>query len=1203
METASVVAKPGVELKRCPFRQGDKPEAPERGAMATTLGVSAAMSASPDALEAMLLKKIDQYLDTYVFENAMFLAERLVAHNRTEENIYLLATCYYRAGHASRAIAVLEKTRRAANRYLLAICCFQQRRWAEAESALLGVENAHLSDPATRENIPNGAAGHYLMGRICRQANRRQQAIECFVKSLEMDPFLWAAYDELCELGADVEAEKFFGDSTYFTEDARGHDEFLNQNEDLDNNNNNNSHFISHQHHPAFGNETPVIGPAFTPQPPPERSEPSDFVTPGSAPRQSVHTTPIQSTYRTPGSATSAEVLKKPRVMPAGAPVNPRTRKALRRPLIENDDKHRRNARLSFSSAISEETTPVAPSSKSPIDSPFTPVATRLFHTKDSPEQPHESSTKSVAVDTYAHQSITGQHELLRLLSSFGVIMNHMSAFKCQEALELLERLPQSQLTSGWAQHQIGRAYFEMADYNQAHEVFRAMHREEPHRMAGLDLYSTTLWHLKKEVELSYLAQQVTDFDRLSPEAWCVAGNCFSLQKEHDTALAFFQRAIQLNPAFTYAYTLSGHEYVANEDFEKAINCYRHAIRTDARHYNAWYGLGTIYYRQEKFEFAEYHFKRALEINPRSSLLHCFLGMVLHSLRKYDEALHVLAIAGELQPLNPQARFQRANVLITMHRLDEALGELKIVRNFAPRESSVHFMMGKVAKKLGRLDEAMRRPSTKSMSQTWMKTIGFNPATLLLRLTALVFEAWCRTRQLLEELNEFAKAPAALTALFTPPYDDQWLAVILRLLELHTPTASLPLTAFVNDDTARGSPSLRSDMVLLAMGKSVLLFATSIYDEELALAIWEGLVHLYERHPTFDLLRQVLDNAHDSHGLSPLHYAVEADMDEFVGCVLSYFSQRSELLERAREVLRRITTQDVVLPVSKAQIQGKNIASGGCTLLHFAAKRGKLQLAEQLVAAPWSMDVAQPNWDGHSALMVAALAGHTETQQLLQRATSEPSPRPEDLPALTAERDERAKVRYTASLNASEAMSKPLVFTSIWETSECVQVLATLEAVTSTRGWDKQRHASYPTTDIPCYCVVPIDAWVRGTIRARLFPQIQRHYGIPTTQQLTFRELFYVKYEARAGERAELPLHCDGSVLSFNILLNPKDEFEGGGTFFEATSTTVHLTQGNAAVHSGKVRHAGAPVVRGKRLILVGFLDIIDRVFDDAILR
>jgi len=79
--------------------------------------------------------------------------------------------------------------------------------------------------------------------------------------------------------------------------------------------------------------------------------------------------------------------------------------------------------------------------------------------------------------------------------------------------------------------------------------------------------------------------------------------------QEHDVALKFFQRAIQLQPDLAYAYTwasppstpnpnpgrpltltptlaptlaltlpltrLSGHEYSANDDFEKAMACYR----------------------------------------------------------------------------------------------------------------------------------------------------------------------------------------------------------------------------------------------------------------------------------------------------------------------------------------------------------------------------------------------------------------------------------------------------------------------------------------------------------------------------------------------------------------------------------------------------------------------------------------------------
>ena len=72
-------------------------------------------------------------------------------------------------------------------------------------------------------------------------------------------------------------------------------------------------------------------------------------------------------------------------------------------------------------------------------------------------------------------------------------------------------------------------------------------------------------------------------------QAWCVAGNCFSLQKEHDIAIRYFQRAVQVDPLFAYAYTLLGHEYVLVDELDKALAAFRNALRLDVRHYNAWY--------------------------------------------------------------------------------------------------------------------------------------------------------------------------------------------------------------------------------------------------------------------------------------------------------------------------------------------------------------------------------------------------------------------------------------------------------------------------------------------------------------------------------------------------------------------------------------------------------------------------------------
>ena len=43
------------------------------------------------------------------------------------------------------------------------------------------------------------------------------------------------------------------------------------------------------------------------------------------------------------------------------------------------------------------------------------------------------------------------------------------------------------------------------------------------------------------------------------------------------------KQAIYLDPSFTYAYTLSGHEYIANDDLDKAAVCFRNAIHTDER--------------------------------------------------------------------------------------------------------------------------------------------------------------------------------------------------------------------------------------------------------------------------------------------------------------------------------------------------------------------------------------------------------------------------------------------------------------------------------------------------------------------------------------------------------------------------------------------------------------------------------------------
>ena len=92
----------------------------------------------------------------------------------------------------------------------------------------------------------------------------------------------------------------------------------------------------------------------------------------------------------------------------------------------------------------------------------------------------------------------------------------------------------------------LGKAHFELAEYKEAVRYFNNMRNKDPHRLELTEYFSTALWHLQEEVELSTLAQELTRIDKYSPQAWCAAGNCFSIQKEHENAIKFFQRAVQV---------------------------------------------------------------------------------------------------------------------------------------------------------------------------------------------------------------------------------------------------------------------------------------------------------------------------------------------------------------------------------------------------------------------------------------------------------------------------------------------------------------------------------------------------------------------------------------------------------------------------------------------------------------------------------
>uniref|UniRef100_A0A1L8DX40 Cell division cycle protein 27 homolog n=3 Tax=Nyssomyia neivai TaxID=330878 RepID=A0A1L8DX40_9DIPT len=296
---------------------------------------------------------------------------------------------------------------------------------------------------------------------------------------------------------------------------------------------------------------------------------------------------------------------------------------------------------------------------------------------------------------------------LLQLLRHLGQGYLQLSQYNTREAIEAFACVPPQHYASSWVQSMTALAYHEQRDYDRATRIFKEIHEREPHRLHLMEIYSTALWALQREVSLSALAQDLMGQDKNSPIPWCVAGNCFSLHKEHEIAIKFFERAVQVDPEFVYSYTLLGHEFVITEEMEKAHSSFRTAILKNHRHYNAWFGIGTIYSKQERYALAEIHYQRALKINPRNSVVMVHIGVAQGYQRQNDRAMHTFNQAMKFDAKDPLCKFHRATMLFKMGQYEEALKELEQLKELVPKESVVYYLIGKIHKKLGNKDLAL----------------------------------------------------------------------------------------------------------------------------------------------------------------------------------------------------------------------------------------------------------------------------------------------------------------------------------------------------------------------------------------------------------------------------------------------------------------------------------------------------------------
>jgi len=774
------------------------------------------MAPTPAAVTGLLRQSAQYHLDNANYDNALFFAERLVAHDpKTSEGPYLLATSHlrlrdYRSAYDTSRAAALRGGHLGCT-WVFAQACLLLEKFQEgivtlerSKSSWSYKVNVGKHSPTTRAATPDASVMLCLLGKLYRASDDSKRAAACFEHALKLNPLMWDAFTILCDMGVSVRPQAAF----------KGSEQLLQSlGQDLSMVNEFKENGAPTDPHARKGLSRHATAPAAMADPFGPSSTVDDDVEMTTAPSNGLlskiqaarlriangptaeaahgsHDDVLAPRGQEPPRAPARRTRAAQGVMDASLEPPPRVNYRVGARRIREQEKEEQTRAVV--DAVYQETDPANGPERQrsaipgverkrtvsghPVPRPanaeetvprrsgrlntFRPTA-KANSTATNTAQPAARELKKARpqisrivrpgssgsnvgrvvsgnrkpvedrgddhhgeqprVRDVSHAPPPQKHvesdtikveEALRvvldLLKKLGAAYYHLSKYESDAALQALSSLPAVHQGAPSVLALMGRAHFEQGSYLEAETLFRKVRDKAPSRLADLEVYSTVLWHLKKEKELAFLAHQLIESSWESHQAWCVLGNSWSLAKDHDQALRCFKRATQLSPNFAYAWTLQGHEHHDNEEFDKAITAYRKALSADKRHYNAYYGLGRVQLRLGAFDKALTHFRTAAELNPYNAVLVCCVGKALEKQKQIAPAVTAYSKAVELAPQAAQMRYMKARGLLFMGETELAHKELMVLKDLAPEEGTVHFLLGTMYRNMEKRQEAVR---------------------------------------------------------------------------------------------------------------------------------------------------------------------------------------------------------------------------------------------------------------------------------------------------------------------------------------------------------------------------------------------------------------------------------------------------------------------------------------------------------------